>query len=270
MEARPIVKWVGGKRHLLPELLRNIPENYNRYFEPFLGGGALFFALRPGDACISDGNKELINSYRVVKDHVHELIEDLKRHRNSEEYFLKIRNIDRDESYGHLSDVQRASRFLYLNKTCFNGLYRVNSLGQFNVPFGHYKNPRIVDAENLISCSLLLRNAEIRHADFSEILKHVRRGDFVYFDPPYVPLSDTSNFTSYTKDGFDRDMQCKLARVCDTLHTMGVRFLLSNSDTELVHELYRRYTVKRVFAPRFVNACAEGRGKIAEVLVRNY
>ena len=269
-ETYPIVKWVGGKRQLMFELLKNMPENYNRYFEPFIGGGALFFELQPDNAYISDMNEELINLYQVVRDNVDELISDLQKHDILKEYFMEIRNIDRTEEYKNWSDVQKASRFIYLNRTCFNGMYRVNSKGEFNVPFGHYKNPRILDENNLINCSNLLQKTEIKHADFSEILKKVKKGDFVYFDPPYVPLSETSSFTSYTKDGFDMDMQFKLRDVCDELDTMGVKFLLSNSDTKLVNELYENYNIKKVFASRQINANADGRGKITEVLVRNY
>ena len=269
-ETYPIVKWVGGKRQLMLELLKNMPETYNRYFEPFIGGGALFFELQPQNGYISDMNEELINLYTVVRDDVYELIEALNKHKVSKEYFLKIRNLDRTEKYNKLSDIEKASRFIYLNRTCFNGMYRVNSQGQFNVPFGNYKNPRIVDAENLINCSNLLKNTEICCADFSKILNKVQKCDFVYFDPPYVPLNETSSFTSYTKDGFDLDMQFKLRDVCDKLDSMGVMFMLSNSDTKLVNELYSNYEIKKVFASRAINANGNGRGKITEVLVRNY
>ena len=269
-ETYPIVKWVGGKRQLMFELQKNMPENYNRYFEPFIGGGALFFELQPDNAYISDMNEELINLYQVVRDNVDELITDLQKHDISKEYFMEIRNIDRTEEYKNWSNVKKASRFIYLNRTCFNGMYRVNSKGEFNVPFGHYKNPKILDENNLINCSNLLQRTEIKHADFSEILKKVKKGDFVYFDTPYVPLSETSSFTSYTKDGFDIDMQFKLRDVCDELDSMGVKFLLSNSDTKLVNELYENYNIKKVFASRQINANADGRGKITEVLVRNY
>lgn len=269
-ETYPIVKWVGGKRQLMFELIKNMPKSYNRYFEPFIGGGALFFELQPEQAYISDMNEELINLYSVVRDNVYELIKDLSKHEVSKEYFLEIRNIDRTEQYTELSDVERASRFIYLNRTCFNGMYRVNSQGQFNVPFGHYKKPRIIDENNLLNCSELLKKTEIKCADFSEILTKVKKGDLVYFDPPYVPLNDTSSFTSYTKDGFDINMQFKLRDVCDELDNKGVKFMLSNSDTKLVNELYVNYEIKKVFASRQINANADGRGKITEVLVRNY
>ena len=269
-ETNPIVKWVGGKRQLMFELLKNMPKSYDRYFEPFIGGGALFFEIQPQNAYISDMNKELINLYSVVRDNVYELIEDLSKHEVSKEYFLEIRNLDRTEKYAKLSNVEKASRFIYLNRTCFNGLYRVNSKGEFNVPFGNYKNPRIIDENNLLNCSELLKKTEIVYADFSEILTKVQKGDFVYFDPPYVPLSETSSFTSYTKDGFDIDMQFKLRDVCDELDSLGVKFMLSNSDTKLVNELYENYGIKKVFASRQINANADGRGKITEVIVRNY
>lgn len=269
-ETYPIVKWVGGKRQLMFELIKNMPKSYNRYFEPFIGGGALFFELQPEQAYISDMNEELINLYSVVRDNVYELIKDLSKHEVSKEYFLEIRNIDRTEQYTELSDVERASRFIYLNRTCFNGMYRVNSQGQFNVPFGHYKKPRIIDENNLLNCSELLKKTEIKCADFSEILTKVKKGDLVYFDPPYVPLNETSSFTSYTKDGFDINMQFKLRDVCDELDNKGVKFMLSNSDTKLVNELYVNYEIKKVFASRQINANADGRGKITEVLVRNY
>ncbi len=266
----PIVKWVGGKRQLMFELLKNMPENYNRYFEPFIGGGALFFELQPENAYISDMNEELINLYSIVRDNVYKLMHDLSKHKITKEYFLEIRNLDRTDKYTKLSDIEKASRFIYLNRTCFNGMYRVNSQGQFNVPFGHYKNPRIIDENNLLNCSELLKKTEIKCADFSEIINKVQKGDFVYFDPPYVPLNETSSFTSYTKDGFDIDMQFKLREVCDELDSMGVKFMLSNSDTKLVNELYVNYNIKKVFASRQINANANGRGKITEVLVKNY
>ena len=269
-ETYPIVKWVGGKRQLMFELLKNLPKSYNRYFEPFIGGGALFFELQPSNAYISDMNEELINLYNVVKNDVYELIEELKKHEISKEYFMNIRNIDRTKNYKKWSNIQKASRFIYLNRTCFNGMYRVNSKGEFNVPFGNYKNPRIIDERNLINCSNLLQKTEIRNTDFSEILNYVQNGDFVYFDPPYVPLNETSSFTSYTKDGFDIDMQFKLREVCDELDSRGVKFMLSNSDTKFVNELYENYNIKKVFASRQINANPNGRGKITEVLVKNY
>lgn len=269
-EIYPIVKWIGGKRQLMPTLLKNIPKKYNRYLEPFIGGGALFFKLNPDNAYISDMNAELINLYCVVRDNVYELINDLCKHKNTKEYFTEIRNLDRSDDYAELSNIEKASRFIYLNRTCFNGMYRVNTQGQFNVPYGAYKNPKIVDRENLIQCSELFKKTEILCSDFSAVLGHVNKDDFVYLDPPYVPINETSSFTSYTKDGFNDNMHIKLKEVCDELDSMGVKFLLSNSDTKLVHELYANYNVKKVYAVRAINSNADKRGKITEVLVRNY
>lgn len=266
----PVIKWAGGKRQLLFEIRKNMPKEFNRYFEPFIGGGAVFFNMQLKGGYISDVNEELINLYNIIKTSPDELIEDLYKHKNTKEYFLKIRGVDREPKYKKWDNLQKASRFIYLNRTCFNGLYRVNSQGQFNVPFGNYKNPRIVDENNIYNCSELLKNTEIKHDDFSAILGHVNKGDFVYFDPPYVPLNATSSFTSYTKDGFDIDMQFKLREVCNELDSMGVKFLLSNSDTKVINELYKNYDIRKVFASRAINANAAGRGKITEVLVRNY
>ena len=269
-ETLPIVKWAGGKRQLLVDLKNNLPKKFNRYFEPFIGGGALFFNIQPQNAYISDINPELINLYQVIKENTYELIEDLKQHKNTEEYFYEIRNIDRNSKYKKWSNVQKASRFIYMNRTCFNGLYRVNSKGEFNVPFGKYSNPRILDEINLLNCSQLFQNTEIKCSDFSEILKYVQKGDFVYFDPPYAPLNETSSFTSYTKEGFGEDMQVKLKEFCDELDHLGVYFMLSNSDTEAINKLYKNYEIKKVFASRAINSVASKRGKISEVLVRNY
>lgn len=266
----PIVQWAGGKRQLMSELLLNMPKSFNRYFEAFIGGGALFFELQPDNAYISDTNEELINLYTVVRDNVFELITDLKKHEVSKDYFLKIRSIDRTDEYKNLSNVQRASRFMYLNKTCFNALYRVNSKGYFNVSYGNPKNPKIIDENNLINCSRLLQKTEIKCADFSEILNKVEKGDFVYFDPPYVPLNNTSNFTSYTKERFSLELHHKLAEVCNELDRKGVYFMLSNSDTDFVADLYKNYKITKVFANRVINVNGNGRGKITEVLVKNY
>lgn len=269
-ETLPIVKWAGGKRQLLADLRKNMPKAYNRYFEPFIGGGALFFDIQPENAYISDINPELINLYQVIKGNVDDLIDDLGQHENTEEYFYELRNIDRNGKYKKWSDVKKASRFIYLNRTCFNGLYRVNSKGEFNVPFGRYSNPRIVDENNLKNCSKLLQNTEIRYADFSDLLNYVQKGDFVYFDPPYMPLNETSSFTSYTKDGFGKDVQVKLKELCDELDNLGVYFMLSNSDIPFINKLYKGYEIKKVYASRAINSVASKRGKISEVLVRNY
>lgn len=268
--ARPFLKWVGGKRQLLPELQARLPKKFGRYFEPMIGGGALFFSLQPDKAIISDINEELVNTYQVIQSDVEALIKDLKQHKHEEDYFYDLRDKDRSPHYKRWGYVKRASRFIYLNKTCFNGLYRVNSKGQFNSPFGDYKNPTIVDEENLLICSEALRNVTIKQAPFTSVLNSAKKGDFVYFDPPYVPLSTTSNFTSYSKDGFAADLQTELRDICQALHEKGVLFMLSNSSAPLVHELYREFAIEEVDARRQVNSVASKRGPVKEVIVRNY
>lgn len=267
---KPFLKWPGGKRQLLRELLKRIPKSFNRFFEPFVGGGALFFSIKPEWGYISDINPELINVYEVVQNNVEELITCLKNHRNEEDYFYKLRNVDRSKEYNTWSNVEKASRLIYLNKTCFNGLYRMNSDGQFNVPFGYYKKPNIVDEKNLIACSTLLKKTEIVLASFESVEKQARQGDFIYFDPPYVPLNKTSSFTKYYKNDFDLDSQFALRELCDRLSRKGVLFMLSNSYTETVRELYRNYNVKTVRANRAINCKADGRGKINELIITNY
>ncbi len=266
----PFVKWVGGKRQLLDDLWQVMPTSYNRYFEPFIGGGALYFELQPTNAYIADLNIDLINLYLTVRDNVQELIENLKNYRNTKEDYLLVRDWDRTPEYNTMSNVQKAGRFIYLNRTCFNGLFRVNSRGEFNVPYGRYVNPKILDEKNLLNCSRLLKTATIKHADFSEILACISAGDFVYFDPPYIPLNPTSSFTSYTKEGFGLSTQKKLRDLCIELSKRNVKFLLSNSDTEITRELYSQFSIQTVYASRQINANAQGRGKITELLVRNY
>lgn len=270
LKARPFIKWVGGKRQLLPKILSVVPRKFNRYYEPFVGGGALFFELQPARAVLGDYNEELINAYRVVRDNPDELLRDLKRHKNDSVYFYKIRALDRNpKKYKSLSDVQRASRLIYLNKTGYNGLYRVNSKGQFNVPFGKYEDPLYAD-ERIRDCSVVLAGSELLCGDFEETVSSAKKGDFVYFDPPYAPLNSTSNFTSYTDQKFDDEMQLRLKLVCDDLHKRGVKFALSNSHTKEMVELYADYEVRQVMAARLVNSRASGRSKIKEILVTNY
>lgn len=269
-QARPFLKWVGGKRQLLPELVSRLPDSYKRYHEPFIGGGALFFHLCPRRASISDINPELINVYSAVKNDVEALIRDLRRHRYEKEYFYRVRDSDREPSFKRWSPVKRASRLIFLNKTCFNGLYRVNSSGQFNTPFGRYVNPAILDADNLRACSRALQSAKIQLAPFDEIEEKAKSGDLVYFDPPYVPLSATASFTGYSQDGFSADMQRELAALCSRLDKAGVQFMLSNSSAPLVLSLYRKFRLEKVDASRAINSRAHGRGKIHEVIVRNY
>ena len=269
----PVVKWVGGKRQLITEIDKYIPSHFSTYYEPFLGGGAVFFYLQPKKAVVNDINKELINLYQVIQDNVEELIEDLKKHKNEPDYFYSIRELDRDlEVYKKLTPVERASRIHYLNKTCYNGLFRVNSQGQFNVPFGRYKNPNIVNEITLRAVSNYFNSAKItfKCCDFEEAVKGARKGSFIYFDPPYDPVSDTSSFTGYDKGGFDRQEQKRLKKLCDKLNRRGIKFLLSNSETNFILDLYRDYKIEIVQAKRSINSKGNKRGEVNEVLVMNY
>jgi len=268
---KPVIKWVGGKRQLISEIKKNMPLEYNRYFEPFIGGGALFFELKEKDSFINDYNPELTNLYEIIKTKPHELIKDLKKHSNSEEYYYALRALDREsESYKKISKVKKASRFIFLNKTGYNGLYRVNKKGQNNVPYGRYVNPTIFEEENILACSRHLQSTTITTGDFENIKEHIKEGDFIYFDPPYVPLNATSNFTGYTDKGFDEDMQFRLKELCDYIDKRGAYFLLSNSYTDFILDLYQDYEIVTVEANRALNCKGDSRGKIKEVLVKNY
>lgn len=268
----PILKWVGGKRQLFNEIKKYIPE-YKIYYEPFLGGGAVFFGLQPERAVVNDINTSLMCVYQVIRDHTDELIEELKQHKNEADYFYKIRNWDRDkEAYDRKSDIQKASRIIYLNKTCYNGLFRVNRAGEFNAPFGRYKNPGIVNEKVLRAMADYLRHPGITlmNTDFEEALRGSQKGDFVYFDPPYDPVSDSANFTGYDMRGFDREEQKRLKLLCDVLNKKGTKFLLSNSATDFIFDLYKEYKIKIIKAKRSVNSRADRRGEVDEVLIRNY
>ncbi|BDS63471.1 TPA: DNA adenine methylase [Streptococcus pneumoniae] len=271
---QPFTKWTGGKRQLLPVIRELMPKTYNRYFEPFVGGGALFFDLAPKDAVINDFNAELINCYQQIKDNPQELIEILKVHQeyNSKEYYLDLRSADRDERIDMMSEVQRAARILYMLRVNFNGLYRVNSKNQFNVPYGRYKNPKIVDEELISAISVYLNNnqLEIKVGDFEKAIVDVRTGDFVYFDPPYIPLSETSAFTSYTHEGFSFADQVRLRDVFKRLSDTGAYVMLSNSSSALVEELYKDFNIHYVEATRTNGAKSSSRGKISEIIVTNY
>lgn len=268
----PFVKWVGGKRQLLHEIDLHVP-TFSTYYEPFVGGGAVLFHLQPRKAVINDSNSELTNLYKVIKDSPEELIEDLKQHENQPDYFYNIRSRDRDrQQYEQMSDVEKASRIIYLNKTCYNGLFRVNNAGEFNAPFGRYKNPNIVNEITIraVSDYLSATDIQIKNVDYEDSLKGIRKGAFVYFDPPYDPVSSSANFTGYTKGGFGRDEQERLKSVCDKLSAKGVKFLLSNSSTDFIRDLYKDYTTVFVQANRAVNSKGDKRGKVAELLVKNY
>lgn len=270
MGSKPFLKWVGGKRKLLKELEERMPSDFSAYFEPFMGGGAVFWHIKPKKAVLLDINPELVNTYRCVQKNVEALILDLRQHYYDQEYYYQIRNSDRTNCYSSWTDVQRASRFIYLNKTCFNGLYRVNSQGQNNVPFGKYKNPKIVDVENLRACSLALQSTEILTGSFLSIESKVESQDFVYFDPPYIPLNATSSFTSYSKEDFGLDMQIALRDLCHRFNQRGVRFMLSNSSAPVVFELYSKFKIDLVDVPRSINSKGDKRGKVKEVIVTNY
>lgn len=270
---KPILKWVGGKRQLLPVLAPLVPAKYTMYCEPFLGGGALFFSRQPRKARLNDVNAEIINVYETVRDDVEAVVADLKKHKNNPEYYYAVRNLDRDGAkYAKLSRARRASRILYLNKTCYNGLYRVNRAGEYNVPFGRYANPDIVNAGTLRAVSAYLREAGIvfSSTDYAETLAALPKGAFVYLDPPYLPVSETANFTAYAKGGFGPDEQVRLKECCDRLDRRGIRFMLSNSAAGFIRELYGAYRVDVVLARRAVNSAATKRGAVEEVVVRNY
>lgn len=271
---QPFTKWTGGKRQLLPVIKSLMPDNYNSYFEPFIGGGALFFDLSPDKAVINDFNNELMNCYQQIKKHPQKLIELLTKHQenNSKEYYLELRAVDRDNRINKMTDVERAARIIYMLRVDFNGLYRVNSKNQFNVPYGRYKNPKIVDSDLILSISQYLNNNNITilTGDFEKAVEDAGAGDFVYFDPPYIPLSETSAFTSYTHEGFSYEDQVRLRDVFRKLDKKGAYVMLSNSSSPLVEELYKGFNVHKVEATRTNGAKALSRGKISEFIVTNY
>ena len=270
----PFLKWVGGKRQLIEELKGRVYKvgDFGRYHEPFVGGGALFFELARYNklgrkrAYLSDNNERLIETYLAVKEDVDGIIELLKDHksRNCEVYFYEVRAKVPDTL------VERAARIIYLNKTCYNGLFRENSKGLFNSPWGRYKNPKICDEENLRAVARALRKARIVHQHFEIILQDARPGDFVYFDPPYHPVSKTASFTAYAKGGFGEDSQRLLALVFAELDKRHVKVLLSNSMTDLIKSLYKGFKIDEVYATRAVNSRADRRGKVSEALIRNF
>ena len=281
MKYRPsTVFWIGradgGKRQLLPEIKKYAPKKFNTYFEPFVGGGAVLFELQPNQAIVNDINKELINVYSVIQNNVDELIETLSNqneYSNTSECYYRVRELDREpQKYNKLTGIERAARILYLNKTCYNGLYRVNSMGEFNSPFGSYKNPNIVNEVTLKAVSKYFNESNIKflNGDFEKVLKTAKKGDFVYFDPPYAPISKTSNFTGYNENGFGENEQIRLKEVCDSLDKKGVKFLLSNSDCEFIRDLYKDYNIAKIKAKRAINSNGNNRGAISEVLIRNY
>lgn len=255
---------------MLKHYSRLFPAEFNRYYEPFLGGGAVFFHLVAKNpnlrATLSDQNVELINCYNMIKNELPSVIRYLKKHKNDSEHFYKVRAQDVDD----LSPAERAARLIFLNKTCFNGLYRVNRKGQFNVPFGRYENPKICDEVNLRAAERALCNAKINTANFEAVASLAKKGDFVYLDPPYQPLSTTSSFTGYTRNSFGEADQIRLANMFKKLTDKGCYAMLSNSDTPFIRELYEDFNIETVYANRAINSKADKRGRVAEVAILNY
>ena len=275
LKGKPFVKWAGGKRQILDKLIKYVPEDFNTYYEPFVGGGALFFELSPKNAVINDSNEELINVFRCIKDEekLTKMCNELNHHEanHSEEYYYKIRNIDRDKNkFNRLSDYKRAARTIYLNKACFNGLYRVNSKGEFNVPFGKKLKVNTYEGQNIgiIHAYLNFNNIKILSIDFEEAVKDAKEGDFIYFDPPYD--SDTSTFNSYTEDGFSKDEQIRLSNVFKNLSDRGCYVMLSNHNTILINELYKDFYIHKITAKRNINSNGKKRAKVEEVIITNY
>lgn len=275
--AQPFLKWAGGKRQLLHEIRKYVPCKFETYFEPFVGAGAVLFDLQPPRAVINDANEELINCYRVIKSNPEELIRLATEHQrnDSKDYFDRLRDFDREPGLHALTAEVRAARVIYLNKTCFNGLYRVNKQGWFNVPYRkHKKPPQIVNTEVICAVSHYLNEArvKIQRGDFERAVAAAGKGDFVYFDPPYHPVSASASFTSYASDGFGEGEQKRLKTVCDALTERGCRVLVSNSATDFVRGLFgnrERYTVREVEARRNINSVGARRGKVGELLIYN-
>jgi DNA adenine methylase len=272
---RPFVKWAGGKGHLLQKLERHFPRSFSTYYEPFLGGGAIFFRLvekRPRfNVVLSDSNAELINAYNVVKNNVAELVKQLRLHAtryklSPKEYYYRVRDETPWDSVG------RAAHLIFLNRTCYNGLYRVNKMNKFNVPFGRYKNPTICDEENLLAVNEVLRrsNTKLLAADYRKTTEDAGKGDFIYFDPPYQPESATANFTSYTNSGFSFDDQMQLGKWFKELDGKGCQLLLSNSNTKEVREIYREYDIREVETLRAINCKANSRRGHIELIISNH
>jgi len=269
-EAAPFLKWAGGKSRLLKQYEPYFPDTkqISHYYEPFIGSAAVFFHLQPENAVLSDINEKLVEVYQVVQQEVEALIQALGRHPNESAYYYRIRAKDPQQ----LSTVDRAARLIYLNKTCYNGLYRENRNGEFNVPFGRYKNPKICDERRLRHASQALQGIGLKVADFAHVIDEAQEGDFVYFDPPYVPLSATSNFTAYNKGDFKIADQRRLASVITQLSRQGCMLMLSNSSTPLIRELYagQEYRLIPIQARRNINSKADRRGPVEELLIINY
>ena len=273
---QPFVKWAGGKRQILNEIISRLPENIDEltYVEPFVGGGAVLFELKPKQAVIGDLNKELITTYLAIQEAPEQLIMELKRHENTAEYYYEIRDLDRDkEKFANLNYIEIASRFIYLNHTCFNGLYRVNKKQEFNVPFGNYKKPNIVNETGIMAVSEYLNENDVKIfcGDYQKCVSLAGDNIFVYLDPPYQPFSGKTNFTSYTANGFGPADQIALRQFCKSLHEKGVKFMESNSETLFIRELYKAFcNIDAIQAKRAINSKSDGRGNVGEFLIRNY
>ena len=273
---KPFVKWAGGKSQLLEQIESLMPKKYNTYYEPFVGGGALFLYLKPKKAVINDLNGELACSYRCFqnKKSYEELVKSIKLHEenHSEEYYYKIREQDKSEIFNSMSDYEKAARFIYLNKSGFNGLYRVNSKGHFNVPSGKKTKVKTYDKENFESLFDYLSTSDVKiyNEDFSKIVESASEGDFVYFDPPYDSWEEKESFTSYSREGFGKEEQRQLAKVFKNLDARGVKVMLSNHNTNFISELYKGFSINVVFAKRMINSNSKGRGKVEEVIITNY
>ena len=266
----PFLKWAGGKRQLISEIYPRIPLIEGRYIEPFMGAAAIFFRISPHNSWLNDINEELVNCFRTVRDEVDQLIKVLSGYRYEREFYYKIRGLDRQEGgLSKLDKIERAARFIFLNRTGFNGLYRVNSKGQFNVPFGRYQNPDIVIKEKLLACHRLMQNTKITQMHFREVLSKVKRGDFVYLDPPYLPLSKSSNFTGYDKSRFGDEEQLELAEFLHYFNRNNIRFLASNADHHNIHKLYEGLQITKVYAKRSINSNPTKRNQIGELLISN-
>lgn len=270
--ARPFLKWAGGKRRLLEQFRPHFPARFRGYIEPFLGSAAVFFHLassrRPGRTILADSNEELILAYLAVRDRVEAVIDALavQQRLHGKTHYYEVRSLRPEE----LAPAERAARLIYLNRTCFNGLYRVNSRGEFNVPIGSYVHPRILDSDNLRRVSRTLQRVELRHEPFFRLPDYCRRGEFIYFDPPYQPISPTSSFTAYTPGAFKRSDQERLAGTFAALDRIGCRLMLSNSDSPLIRKLYGSYRIHSVRARRVINSRGDRRGPVRELLIRNY
>ena len=263
---KPILKWAGGKTQLLEHLLPKIPKEYNKYIEPFFGGGALFFALKPNNSIIADSNPELINLYRVIAKDVNSLISELKNLKNEKDFFYDMRK----KEFSELSEIEAAARTIFLNKTAFNGLYRVNKKGQFNVPFGYYKNPKILDEDQLLAASKLLKKTKILLGDFKDVLcENAKKGDFIFLDPPYLPVSKFSDFKRYTKEQFHEKDQISLANLVNKLSKKGCHILLTNSNHPLIHELYKDFNIDIYKTKRNINSKSTNR-KGEDIIVSNF